>query len=155
MCCHFLLKWILLAQELNPHLLHCMQFLYHWATKEAFNANKCLTQCNIEIAEKECLPEKLEEHEEACSYHTCSLLLCCFPFLFFFFQINKVHGVSLKNDGTFAKIFSCNRLPSYSTVLLAKLICQWANIPFLNWTSAILAATCQSQSDLNIPLHLI
>ena len=124
MCCHFLLQWILLTQELNPHLLHRMQFLYHWATKEAFNANKCSTQYNIEIAEKEHLPEKLEEHEKHVSIIPVLCFSVAFLSFFFFCQINKEHGVSLKNDGPFAKMFSWNRLPPYSTVLLAKLAYQ-------------------------------
>ena len=33
--CHALLQGIFLTQGLNPHLLHCRQILYHWATKEA------------------------------------------------------------------------------------------------------------------------
>ena len=33
--CHFLLQGIFPIQESNPHLLHCRQILYHWATSKA------------------------------------------------------------------------------------------------------------------------
>ena len=36
MGCHFLLQGIFLTQGLNPGLPHCRQFLYHWATREAW-----------------------------------------------------------------------------------------------------------------------
>ena len=64
--CHFLLQGIFLYQESKPHLLHCTQILYHWATKavlgstleNSFNlittanqirsvhAQSCLTLCD-------------------------------------------------------------------------------------------------------------
>ena len=39
--CHFLLQGIFLTQELNLHLLHCRQILYHWPTGEALCKEKC------------------------------------------------------------------------------------------------------------------
>ena len=33
--CRSLLQGIFLTQGSNPHLLHCRQILYHWATREA------------------------------------------------------------------------------------------------------------------------
>ena len=32
--CHFQLQGIFPTQKSNPHLLHCRQILYHWATWE-------------------------------------------------------------------------------------------------------------------------
>ena len=54
MGCHFLLQGIFLTQELNLHLLHCRQILYHWATEEALSPLcvhalsllSCLTLCD-------------------------------------------------------------------------------------------------------------
>ena len=34
---HFFLQGIFLAQGSNPHLLHCRQILYTWATREALS----------------------------------------------------------------------------------------------------------------------
>ena len=41
MGCHFLLQGIFLTQGLSLCLLHCRQFLYHWATRET-HANKVM-----------------------------------------------------------------------------------------------------------------
>ena len=38
MGCHSLLQGIFLTQGLNPSLLHCRRFLYHWATSEALSS---------------------------------------------------------------------------------------------------------------------
>ena len=32
--CHFLFQGVFLTQELNPHLLHCRQILYHLSYRE-------------------------------------------------------------------------------------------------------------------------
>ena len=47
---HFLFQGILLTQRSNPRLPHWQGVLYHWATREATNANSQLSLCILVAA---------------------------------------------------------------------------------------------------------
>ena len=63
--CHFLLQGIFPAQRLNPHLLHCRQILYHWATTISPNIlwgwRKWLNRKSVAEKNKKRKPEPLSE----------------------------------------------------------------------------------------------